>query len=94
MAFLMLLCAETALPMGGTIRIGPDPAGNWQMEATGPRLLVDENLWCLLRFGAPGDGRALRPAEAQFPVLLRSAEALGKSLNYIAEGDSLRVTAV
>lgn len=92
MAFLLLLCAETALPMGGTIQIGPDPAGNWQMEATGPRLLVDEDLWCLLRFGAPGDGRCLRPAEAQFPVLLRSAEALGKTLNYVTDEQTLRMS--
>lgn len=92
MALLMLLCAETALPMGGTVRIGPDPAGHWQLDATGPRLNVDEDLWDMLRSGAPAPDRPLRPADAQFPVLLNTAEALGMSLNYIAEVETFRMS--
>ncbi len=92
MALLMLLCAETALPMGGTVRIVPDAAGNWTLDATGPRLQVKEDLWCLLRFGAPGEGRSLRPADVQFPVLLRAAQALGKTLNYVSDEATLRIS--
>lgn len=94
LAMLMLMCAETALPMGGTVRIGPDGGSNWQMEATGPRLLVKDHLWCILRFGTPADGHALRPAEAHFPALLRAAESLGKTLNYVTEGETLRISTV
>lgn len=92
MALLMLLCAETALPMGGTVQVGPDHAGQWQLLAEGPRLQVDDGLWSLLRFGAPDEGRALRPSEAQFPILQRSADSLGKSLNYVADAGSLRMS--
>lgn len=92
MAMLMLLCAETALPMGGTVRVGPDPAGNWQLEATGARLNVDEGLWDILRFGTPPTDRPMRPADAHFPLLLQSAAALGLTVNYVADTDTLRMS--
>ncbi|OAN75510.1 hypothetical protein A8B78_15960 [Jannaschia sp. EhC01] len=92
LGFLMLLCAETALPMGGNIRIGPDQMGHWQLEATGKRLNVDEDLWEVLRSGAPAHGRALRPADAQFPVLLQAAEALGMTVNYVVEAETFRMS--
>lgn len=90
MAMLMLLCAETALPMGGTVRVGPDATGNWQLEAAGPRLNVDEELWDILRFGTTE--RPLRPADAHFPLLLQCAEALKVTVNYVADTETLRMS--
>lgn len=92
MALLMVLCAETALPMGGTLRIGPDPAGRWQLEATGPRLNVDDALWEVLRSGAPAQDRPLRPADAHFPMLLRAAQALEMTVNHVADTEALRMS--
>lgn len=92
MAFLMLLCAEAALPMGGTVRIGPDPTGHWQLEATGTRLNVDEAVWEVLRSGVASPDRPLRPSDAQFPVLLHAAQALGLTLNYVAEAEAFRMS--
>lgn len=92
MALLMLLCAEAALPMGGTVRIGPDPMGHWQLEATGPRLNVDDDLWDVLRSGTTAPGRPLRPSDAQFPVLLHIAQELGMTVNYIADADTFRMS--
>ena len=92
MALLMLLCAETALPMGGSVRIGPDPTGHWQLEATGPRLNVDDALWEVLRSGAPSMERPLRPSDAQFPVLLQTAQALSMTLNFVADTETLRMS--
>ena len=92
MAMLMLLCAETALPMGGTVRVGPDPAGHWQLEATGPRMNVDEGLWDILRFGSTATDRPLRPADAHFPLLLQGAEALGMTINYVVDAETLRMS--
>ncbi|MEJ6394649.1 histidine phosphotransferase family protein [Gymnodinialimonas sp. 2305UL16-5] len=91
-AFLMLLCAETALPLGGTIRISVGENWNWQLEATGSRLNIDEDIWSLLRFGTPGEGRALRPADAQFPVLQFVCEKTERSVNYVVEDDTLRMS--
>lgn len=92
MALLMLLCAETALPMGGSVRVGPDPTGHWQLEATGPRLNVEEALWDILRSGAPSEARPLRPSDAQFPILLRSAQSLGMTVNYVADAETFRMS--
>lgn len=92
LALLMLLCAEAALPMGGTLRIGPDPLGHWQLEATGPRVNVDEDLWDILRSGAPSPNRPLLPSDAQFPVLLRAAKTLNMTVNYVAEAETFRMS--
>lgn len=92
LAMLMLLCAETALPMGGTVRVGPDATGQWHLEASGPRLNVAENMWDILRFGSSAPERALRPADAHFPLLLQCAEALDKTVNYVTDAETLRMS--
>jgi hypothetical protein len=78
--------------MGGTVRIGPDPTGQWQLDATGPRLNVDEALWEMLRFGSPSAERPLRPADAHFPLLLQAAQALGMSINFVTDAETLRMS--
>jgi histidine phosphotransferase ChpT len=72
LAFLSILCLETAMPYGGAIaasRQGHD----WQITASGRNLRFDPVLWDpLRRAGAlldaplPGD---LRPAHVQFAIL-------------------------
>ncbi|MDG3040131.1 histidine phosphotransferase family protein [Roseicyclus marinus] len=91
LGYLMLLCAETALPMGGSLRIGLDPSGNWQVTASGPRLSLDEALWSVLRFGMASAGRPLRPSEAQFPALHAAVTPLDKTINYVAQDDRLTI---
>lgn len=92
MALLMLLCAETALPMGGTVRIGPDPAGHWQMEATGPRLNIKEPVWDMLRTGTPPSNEPLQPSNVQFPVLFQAAQSLGLTLNFTFDDETFRMS--
>ncbi|WP_224815010.1 histidine phosphotransferase family protein [Hasllibacter sp. MH4015] len=92
LAFLMLLCAESALPMGGSVSIEPRADGHWELTATGARLSVEESLWSRLRLAEPADSRPVRAAEAQFPLLLLAAEALGLTINYVADGDTLRMS--
>jgi histidine phosphotransferase ChpT len=92
LAYLMVLCAESALPMGGQLSIAPGPAGQWQLQAEGPRLAVDDALWSVLRFGAAAAGRALRPAEAQFLALHVLAEDMGMTVNFVAEDGALRMS--
>jgi len=88
---LMLLCAESALPMGGDVRIGPAGDGTWDMQATGPRILVEDSIWATLRFGSPENGRSLRAAEAHFITLTLAAQALGQDVDYVVEGDTLNL---
>lgn len=92
LAMLMLMCAETALPMGGTVRVGPDPTGQWQLDAAGPRMKVDQGLWDILRFGSTATERPLRPADAHFPLLLQCARTLGKTINFVADAETLRMS--
>lgn len=89
LGYLMLLCAETALPIGGEVRLGVDQGGQWRLEAKGPRVTLDEALWSVLRFGMGAAGRPLRPSEAQFAALHAAAEPLDITLNYVARDGGL-----
>ena len=89
LGYLMLLCAETALPMGGAVRLGLDSNGQWQLAASGPRIALDAPLWSVLHFGMAAAGRPLRPGEAQFAALHAACAPLELSLNYVAREDAL-----
>jgi len=89
LGYLMLLCAETALPMGGDVTLGLDGAGQWRLEAVAPRVTLDEALWSVLRFGMTSAGRSLRPSEAQFAALHAAVEPLDLTVNYVAREGGL-----
>ncbi|WP_051508416.1 histidine phosphotransferase family protein [Roseicyclus elongatus] len=91
LAYLMALCADRALPMGGTLAFEATGPGAWQLMAEGPRLVLDEPLWSVLRFGAGGAGRALRPAEVQFLALHTLAEDMNLTINFVADEPVLRM---
>jgi histidine phosphotransferase ChpT len=92
LAYLMMLCAETALPMGGEVRLSMEPGGQWSLAARADRIAVDEPLWSVLRFGPGGLGRALKPAEVQFLALHDTAEAMARTLNFVHDDGALRLT--
>jgi histidine phosphotransferase ChpT len=91
-AYLMLLCAETALPMGGAVTLVQDGAGHLRLDAKAPRVVVDPGLWSVLHFGMKAAERPLRPAEAQFAALYATATAVELSINYVARDDGLTLT--
>lgn len=91
LAFLAMLCVESALPMGGKVTLSMTGAGRWTLAARAERITLDEELWSVLRFGAGAAGRPLRPAEAQFAALHELAERMGVTVNFVADGDLLRV---
>lgn len=66
LAFLMLLCAEHAIPTGGNIGVLRDDNG-WHITAASPRLRHDANLWSLLS-DVPDDVR-VEPGQVQFPLV-------------------------
>ena len=77
LAFLMILCAETAMPRGGTLGIGKED-GTWRLQAETATPKVSSALWNV--FGGdlrPGD---TTPGEAHFPLAARWAEALGRTV--------------
>ncbi|MCU4654538.1 histidine phosphotransferase family protein [Roseibacterium sp. SDUM158016] len=92
LAFLMMLCAETALPMGGSVALSMEAPGHWTLDAQADRIALDEALWSVLRFGAGAAGRPLRPAEAQFMALQDMADRMGVGVNYVREEGWLRLS--
>jgi histidine phosphotransferase ChpT len=77
MAFLALLCIETALHHGGRITIGEE-AGRWSLKAEADKIAIDPELWALLT--QTGADRRLQPAQVQFALLPILAEAQGREI--------------
>ncbi|WP_375552174.1 histidine phosphotransferase family protein [Rhodophyticola porphyridii] len=76
LAFLMLNCTETALPMGGTVEIRRHDE-QLELVAEGPRVNADRALWQLLEH--PGQTTDVRAAEVQFPLLRDAAFGVGRA---------------
>lgn len=69
LGFLLLACAETALPLGGALTV-QRAGGGWRIHGAGRKLSVDHDLWSL----AQGGSLSAPPASRiQFALL---AEAL------------------
>lgn len=73
LAFLALMCAETAMPYGGRVEMRPSDSG-WQLFGNADRVNVDAELWGLLA------GTVMRndlpPSHVQFalfPLVTRDA---------------------
>jgi histidine phosphotransferase ChpT len=92
LGYLMMLCAESALPMGGAVTLAMEPGGQWSLSARADRIAADEALWSVLRFGPGALGRPLRPSEVQFLALHDSAETMARTLNYVHDDNGLRLT--
>ena len=87
-AFLLVLCAEQALPHGGQISILRDEVG-WSLTATSPRLRHTEALWSVLSGTTPD---SLTPAEVQFPLAGQVLADMGESPQIEVEDDRLRLS--
>lgn len=90
LAFLMLSCAEAALPMGGDVRIARSDAGRWTLEAIAGRVRVEPDLWTLLV--DPVRPGALRPAEVQFLLLSTEAATQGRALRHALGDTTVRIS--
>lgn len=89
LAFLMLLCAETTLPMGGEITVTNNPDGPWRLEAHGGRINIKESVWELLKDSDMAANADLRPSDAQFAVLAHVAKGLGRVVDYTTSEDGM-----
>jgi histidine phosphotransferase ChpT len=65
LAFLALMCCETALPQGGQVTIDRDAAG-WSLVAQGPKIAADQAKWDYLNGAATLE---LAANIVQFPML-------------------------
>ena len=77
-AFLMIACAEAALPMGGHITIAQPERGTLTVGADGPRILHD--LSGLAWLGGASHSTP-SPREVQFLMLLKEAADIGAEIS-------------
>lgn len=85
-AFLLLQCFETALPLGGDVHI--DLMGkSWMLKAQGPRLIVTPALWDSLTDTAVQVEHT--PAQVQFALLPSILADVGKTLDISITDDTI-----
>ncbi|SNR61491.1 histidine phosphotransferase family protein [Puniceibacterium sediminis] len=88
LAFLALLCLETALPLGGTVKL--DRQGEvWHIEATAPRINVDPDLWQMLT--ELTTRVEISPSRVQFLMLQTIARELKRKFKVSHTVDSLKL---
>lgn len=91
LGYLMLLCAETALPMGGDVTVTQEAAGHLRLSAKAPRVSYDQALWSVLHFGINAAARPLKACEAQFPALHAALSLFDLTLNFVADDEGLTI---
>lgn len=78
LAFLLILCLETALPYGGQIEVARG-ATRWTLRATAPRLNMDAALWeCLI---TPTSMIEFNAAQVQFLLVPEEIERQHRRLS-------------
>ena len=88
-AFLLLLCCESALPMGGDIDISVS-GDVWTIVAQGSRIAVDPTLWDGLAAAPPHDD--VTPAQVHFALLRTALADAGRTLSLDVQEDRLVAT--
>lgn len=75
LAFLALMCCESAMPFGGQVDISTSDTG-WQVAGTADKLNIDNDLW---KNAATGNfANKLTPAQVQFALLPETAATMGR----------------
>ena len=82
LAFLLLLCFETAMPWGGRVTVQRE-GGRWTLHGAAERLSVSEELWRLL--SDPEAAVELTSAQVHFGLAPEAAERLDRTLSVTSE---------
>ncbi len=87
LAFLALMCCESAMPLGGDVEIA-QLNGKWVVTGTADKMNLDSDLWKHVATGRFPN--KISPAQVQFALLPETATALGRRV--VVETNSTRVT--
>jgi histidine phosphotransferase ChpT len=90
LAFLLLLCLESALPWGGRLTVSQSGSGRWTLSATGERQKIDRNLWELL--SNPLSETQVTPSEVHFALASKAAARLRRTVTTHNEPKAIRVS--
>lgn len=86
LAFLALMCCESAMPMGGDVTVANN-GGSWTVVGVADKLNIDADLWKNLPKGQFAN--KVTPAQVQFALLPQTAASMGRRV--AAETTSTRV---
>ena len=89
LAFLVILCLESALPWGGDIRVTRS-GETWSVEGRAERIKRDRMLWEAL--GDPAAPLAVNSSEVEFPLARDAAQRLGRHIAVEAEEGRIAVS--
>lgn len=87
LAFLGIMCCETALAFGGKVTVGNE-GGKWRVHAHGERLRVDPALWDNLSKPQPD----LTPAQVHFALFSKEAAQQKRRLMVEISEKDIRLT--
>lgn len=90
LAFLLILCLETAMPYGGRIDANIVD-GIWRLVGCTEKPRVTPDLWEVL--SNPSSARPLSPAEVHFGLAPAEAEALGRKITIDIRDAMIRINA-
>ncbi|MEM7520378.1 MAG: histidine phosphotransferase family protein [Pseudomonadota bacterium] len=88
LAFLAILCADAAMPYGGTITV-TKKGRKWRFAGVADRISVDSALWDLI--SGAGSAKDLQPANVQFALLPLIARENGLKVFFQSDETSLLV---
>lgn len=77
LAFLLLLCFETAMPWGGRVTVQNEGSG-WNIGGSSERFSVNEGLWHLL--SEPSTNVDLTSAQVHFALAAEAAGRMGRTI--------------
>lgn len=77
LAFLLILCLESAMPWGGDIHVAAD-ANSWNLGATAERFKIEPALWELLV--NPSVDADVTAADVQFALVPETARTMGRTV--------------
>ena len=77
LAFLLILCIESALPLGGSVTV--TRGDRWRIAGNGPTVRLEPTLWQALRSGSAATD--LDAARVQFALAPAAASELGAALD-------------
>lgn len=86
LAFLAMLCLETAMPYGGHIQISR-AYDKWRLEGTADRINLDTDLFALLSGTQARSG--LQPSHVQFALLPLIAQDEGRRVTLQSDATSI-----
>jgi histidine phosphotransferase ChpT len=90
--FLLIQCADSALPLGGEAVVSTTPDG-WFVTCTAKSVRLDGGHWALLSSGADGGAESppVQSSHVHFALAALQVRAEGHTISYTADDNNLTI---